>query len=41
MHLQYSTQWDTLAHVGALFDGNGDGKPVPTFYNGTGLPSPL
>ena len=24
MHLQYSTQWDTLAHVGALFDANGD-----------------
>ena len=27
MHLQYSTQWDTLAHVGALFDADGDGKP--------------
>ena len=26
MHLQYSTQWDTLAHVGALFDADGDGK---------------
>lgn len=24
--LQYSTQWDTLAHVGARFDPNGDGK---------------
>jgi hypothetical protein len=34
LHLQYSTQWDSLAHVGALYDGNGDGKPVPTFYNG-------
>src|SRR4026208_2087122 len=34
MHLQYSTQWDTLAHVGALFDANGTGKPEPTFYNG-------
>src|SRR5262249_16678599 len=22
LHLQYSTQWDTLAHVGALFDVN-------------------
>jgi kynurenine formamidase len=34
MHLQYSTQWDTLAHVGALFDADGDGKPEVVFYNG-------
>jgi Putative cyclase len=34
LHLQYSTQWDTLAHVGALFDANGTGAPEPTFYNG-------
>ena len=34
MHLQYSTQWDTLAHVGALFDANATGKAEPTFYNG-------
>ena len=34
MHLQYSTQWDTLAHVGALFDADGTGKAEPTFYNG-------
>ena len=34
LHLQYSTQWDTLAHVGALFDADGDGKPEPRFYNG-------
>ena len=34
LHLQYSTQWDTLAHVGALFDANGDGVPEPVFYNG-------
>ena len=34
MHLQYSTQWDTLAHVGALFDADGDGKAEPIFYNG-------
>ena len=34
MHLQYSTQWDTLAHVGALFDADGDGKPEAVFYNG-------
>jgi len=34
LHLQYSTQWDSLAHVGALYDGTGEGTPVPTFYNG-------
>src|SRR6185503_17899302 len=30
--LQYSTQWDTLAHVGGLFDA--DGVPEPLYYNG-------
>jgi hypothetical protein len=34
MHLQYSTQWDSLAHVGALFDADGDGAAEPVFYNG-------
>ena len=34
LHLQYSTQWDTLAHVGALFDADGDGKAEAVFYNG-------
>lgn len=34
LHLQYSTQWDGLAHVGALFDVNDDGCPVPVYYNG-------
>ena len=34
LHLQYSTQWDTLAHVGSLFDADGDGKAEPVFYNG-------
>jgi hypothetical protein len=34
MTLQYSTQWDSLAHVGALFDADGDGKPEPIYYNG-------
>lgn len=34
MHLQYSTQWDSLAHVGSLFDADGDGTPEPVFYNG-------
>src|SRR5216683_1207007 len=32
--LDYSTQWDSFAHVGALFDADADGKPEPVFYNG-------
>ncbi len=34
LHLQYSTQWDSLAHVGSLFDADGDGVPDLFFYNG-------
>jgi hypothetical protein len=34
LHLQYSTQWDSLAHVGSLFDADGDGIPEPVYYNG-------
>jgi len=34
MVLQYATQWDTLAHVGSLFDADGDGEPEIRFYNG-------
>ena len=34
LSLQYSTQWDGLAHVGALFDANGDGLPEALYYNG-------
>jgi kynurenine formamidase len=34
LHLQYSTQWDSFAHAGQMFDANGDGKPEPVFYNG-------
>ena len=34
IHTQYSTQWDALAHVGGLFDADGDGVPEPVFYNG-------
>ncbi len=34
LHLQYSTQWDSLAHVGSLFDVEGDGTPRPVYYNG-------
>lgn len=33
IHLQYSTQWDSLAHVGSLFDADGTGA-TPTYYNG-------
>src|ERR671936_3009945 len=32
--LQYSTQWDSFAHVGSRFDADGDGKPELVFYNG-------
>lgn len=31
---QYSTQWDSLAHMGALFDADGDGREEVVFYNG-------
>jgi hypothetical protein len=34
MCLQYSTQWDSLAHVGSEFDADGDGKPEVVYYNG-------
>ena len=32
--LQYSTQFDSLCHVGSMFDADGDGAPEPVFYNG-------
>jgi kynurenine formamidase len=34
MALQYSTQWDSLAHVGGRFDADGDGNAELVFYNG-------
>lgn len=34
LSLQYSTQWDSLAHVGAEFDADGDGVDEPVYYNG-------
>ncbi|MBP6562283.1 MAG: cyclase family protein [Neisseriaceae bacterium] len=34
LHLQYSTQWDGLAHVGGLFDANDDGVAEVVYYNG-------
>jgi len=32
--LQYSTQWDSFAHIGSRFDADGDGTPEIVFYNG-------
>ena len=32
--LQYSTQWDSFAHVGSHFDADGDGVAEKVFYNG-------
>jgi hypothetical protein len=34
MYLQSSTHWDSLAHVGAMFDADGDGEPEAVYYNG-------
>lgn len=34
LHTQYSTQWDSLAHRGSLFDIDGDGAPEAVYYNG-------
>jgi kynurenine formamidase len=32
--LQYSTQWDSFAHIGSRFDADGDGSAEIVFYNG-------
>ena len=34
LHTQYSTQWDSLAHAGYLFDADDDGVAEPVYYNG-------
>jgi len=34
LDLQYSTQWDGLAHAGLLFDVEANGEPLPVYYNG-------
>jgi kynurenine formamidase len=34
LSLQYSTQWDALAHIGAQFDVDGNGQPRKVYYNG-------
>lgn len=32
--MQYSTQWDGLSHVGAMFDTQADGQARKVYYNG-------
>ncbi len=34
LYSQYSTQWDSLCHMGSKFDADGDGVPEPVYYNG-------
>ncbi len=34
LYSQYSTQWDSLAHVGSRFDADGDGEAEVVYYNG-------
>lgn len=34
MCLQYSTQWDSFAHWGRMYDVDGSGTLKPTYYNG-------
>jgi kynurenine formamidase len=34
LHTQYSTQWDSLAHRGSMFDVLSDGTEQPVYYNG-------
>lgn len=34
LYTQYSTQWDSLAHRGALFDVMDNGMELPVYYNG-------
>lgn len=34
LSLQYSTQWDSLCHVGQRFDADGDGEAELVYYNG-------
>ena len=34
LSLQYSTQWDSLCHIGSLHDAFGDGNVEATYYNG-------
>jgi hypothetical protein len=40
LYLQYSTQWDSLCHMGSMFDANGDGKEERVYYNGWSVRDP-
>ena len=39
--LQFSTQWDSLCHIGALHDGHGAGTREVTYYNGYRAPETI
>ena len=34
LSLQFSTQWDSLCHIGSLYDAHGTGEVEATYYNG-------
>ena len=34
LYTQYSSQWDALGHVGAMFDMDGEGTPEISYFNG-------
>jgi kynurenine formamidase len=34
LYSQFSTHWDALAHVGSMFDADGDAVPEVRYYNG-------
>lgn len=34
LYTQYSTQWDSLCHIGYIYDAHGDGQEEVTYYNG-------
>jgi kynurenine formamidase len=34
LYTQYSTQWDSFAHIGAAFDADDDGEDELVYYNG-------
>ena len=40
MTLQYSTQWDSFAHIGSRFDADGDGKRESCSTTATALTNP-
>jgi Putative cyclase len=38
LSLQYSTQWDSLCHIGYQYDSFGNGERKATYYNGFNAP---